>query len=513
MKKTIQFLKNEYWYGGAVNDGYLFPLSSEATYSIDLTFNETYNQINPLFVSNLGRYLWLEEGGTISFEKGVITVTAPQIHFDGTLGTLKTAFENARDKHFAPQGDVLPKQVFNPQCCSWIELFYDQEQQSILQYATEFAQVCKNRGIIIIDEGWQMDYGEWDFNLRRFPNPKQFVDQLHKLGFLVVVWTCPYISPDSGAFRELESKSLLITDDNGQLILAHWWNGYSAQLDLSKEETRNWLNDKFDYLQKEYGIDGFKLDGGDSQFLPKSYADGNMQNYYWADGVNAQIKELRACYKLAGKPVIQRLADKAHIWGVQKVEDETLPTGGYLRYGFSTLIPNVLTAGITGYAYCCPDMVGGGLWLDFFDKSKVDKELLIRSLQCSILMPLMQFSLALWKIDQINVSKITKDMLALRDEFLPYIYQLAQQSAQMGEPIARYMEYEFPHQGFEKVISQFMLGGKYLVAPVLEKGATTKQVKLPQGEWKDHFTGKVYQGGVTLDFDVNLESLLIFEKL
>lgn len=512
MKKIISFLKDEFWYGGAVNDGYIFPLSAHSDYKIDLVFNETYNQINPLYISSKGRYIWLEKAGHISFCDGKISINAEEIEIDSSSTTLKEAYLKARDNHFSPQGEMLPKQVFNPQCCSWMELFYNQEQESILQYARGFADVCKQRGIIIIDEGWQMDYGNWEFNLRRFSNPKQFVDELHNLGYLVLLWTCPYISPDSEAFRELEAKNLVLTDEKGELIISHWWNGYSALLDLTKPAAQDWINTKFQYLQDTYGIDGFKLDGGDGQFLPKWYKDANLQTYYWAESINAEIKELRACYKLAGRPIIQRLADKAHIWNVQRIKDEKLPTGGFLRYGFSAIIPNMLIAGITGYTYSCPDMVGGGLWLDF-DKSKTDKELLIRWLQASILMPLTQFSSALWKVEEMGVNKITKEMLDLREKFLPYIYGLAEKSITTAEPIMRYMEYDFPHQGLEEIISQFMLGDKYLIAPILEKGATLKKVYLPKGVWKDYYTEKKYIGGEAIEIPVDIHSLPIFEKI
>lgn len=37
----------------------------------------------------------------------------------------------------------------------------------------------------------------------------------------------------------------------------------------------------------------------------------------------------------------------------------------------------------------------------------------------------------------------------------------------------RYLEYEFPHSGFEKEVNAFMLGGDYLVVPAVQK--TQKQ--------------------------------------
>ena len=56
-----------------------------------------------------------------------------------------------------------------------------------------------------------------------------------------------------------------------------------------------------------------------------------------------------------------------------------------------------------------------------------------------------------------------------------------------------------------------MLGDKYLVAPMNEKG-TVRTVILPKGKWKDE-QGKVYKGGGTVRIEVPLERLPYFERL
>jgi alpha-glucosidase len=89
--------------------------------------------------------------------------------------------------------------------------------------------------------------------------------------------------------------------------------------------------------------------------------------------------------------------------------------------------------------------------------------------------------------------------------------ELAKQSALTGEPIVRHLEYAFPNEGFAECKDQFMLGDKYLVAPVVTP-ENTRMVKLPQGKWKDD-QGKIYKGGKTLLFDVPLNRLLYFEKM
>ncbi|VAW23213.1 hypothetical protein MNBD_BACTEROID01-1875 [hydrothermal vent metagenome] len=68
----------------------------------------------------------------------------------------------------------------------------------------------------MIDDNWQEDYGKWDFHPGRFPNPKGMMDSLHQMGFKVMVWICPFVSPDCDVAPMLEkgekSRKVLIPE-------------------------------------------------------------------------------------------------------------------------------------------------------------------------------------------------------------------------------------------------------------------------------------------------------------
>jgi alpha-glucosidase len=89
-----------------------------------------------------------------------------------------------------------------------------------------------------------------------------------------------------------------------------------------------------------------------------------------------------------------------------------------------------------------------------------------------------------------------------------FIYELAQKTAKEGEPIVRHLEYAFPKQGFESCDDQFMLGEKYLVTPMIEKG-TERAVRLPKGTWIDEL-GNKFEGSKTVKIQVPLERLPYF---
>ena len=56
----------------------------------------------------------------------------------------------------------------------------------------------------------------------------------------------------------------------------------------------------------------------------------------------------------------------------------------------------------------------------------------------------------------------------------------------------------------------FMLGDRYLVAPVVTQGAVTRTLRLPAGNWK-YLDGTVYGGG-EVTVAAPIEVLPYFEK-
>ena len=173
----------------------------------------------------------------------------------------------------------------------------------------------------------------------------------------------------------------------------------------------------------------------------------------------------------------------------------------------------MIAAGLLGYSYTCPDMIGGGQFKSFLniDPDKFDQKLIVRSAQIHALMPMMQFSVAPWRILSAENMEIIRKMAKLHEAMSSYILQCAKESAHAGEPIVRHMEYSFPNEGFAECKDQYMLGDKYLIAPVVTK-EDTRTVKLPQGQWKDDL-GKKHKGGQTISIDVPLERLPYFERM
>ncbi|MGL5348141.1 MAG: glycoside hydrolase family 31 protein [Peptostreptococcaceae bacterium] len=506
-KFIFEIKQDEYWYGPIVNDGVKYPIGKGDSYSINLDQHYSPNQVNPLLISTKGRYIWCDSGFKLSVSNDRIEILSykkePKLYECGT--TLKEAYLDACNKFFKPNGIVPPKAFFTkPQYNTWIELIYNQTQEGILNYARDIVKNNMPIGIIMIDDGWSDYYGKWDFNVGKFKNPKAMVDELHELGFKVMLWTCPFITPDTLEYRMLKDKKLLVMDKDGEPSIKRWWNGCSAVLDITNPEAIDWYNKQNQNIMDSYGVDGFKFDAGDAQFYSEEdvtyrKVDPNEHSELWAKlGCEYEYNEYRAAFKTAGLNLVQRLADKSHSWE---------------NNGVASLIPNQLTQGILGYAYTCPDMIGGGEYMSFLENSdKLDEELFVRYAQCAALMPMMQFSAAPWRVLGKDNFENCKKAANLHIEYADYIYELAKNTSLTGEPIVRFMEYEFPNQGLEKVTEQFMLGDKYLIAPVTKKGEEYKEVHIPKGIWRDIDKNEI-TGPKKIQVKTSLDKLDIYIKI
>ena len=127
-------------------------------------------------------------------------------------------------------------------------------------------------------------------------------------------------------------------------------------------------------------------------------------------------------------------------------------------------------------------------------------------------MPMMQFSVAPWRILDDEHHDAIKQSVTTRARYTDLIMELAEEAAQTGEPIVRSMEYVFPHAGFAEVQDQFMLGDDVLVAPVVESGATTRQVRLPEGRWRA-VDGTAHVGPREIEVEAGIDVLPYFERV
>jgi alpha-glucosidase (family GH31 glycosyl hydrolase) len=510
-KQIIPIEREEKWFGGTVDDGHVMPFADG--YSFNLYGNGKGNQSAPLLLSTKGRYVWSDQPFefTIKGNQLIVNKAIDRVAVVKAGKSLSDAFKAASKSKFSPTGQMPDSLLFfRPQYNTWIELVYNQNQEDILKYAHQIIDNGFPPGVLMIDDNWADYYGKFSFRKDRFTDAKQMIKELHKMGFKVMIWVCPFVSPDTEVFRALQEKKLLLMDGKGDKqmtwskashpALINWWNGYSAELDFSNPEALKWYKGQLNSMVVNYGLDGFKLDAGDMEYYPETSVPfkkvtPNEQSELWGNiGLSYPLNEYRAMWKRGGQPLVQRLRDKKHSWS-----------------DLQNLIPNMTASGLLGYQFTCPDMIGGGEYGSFIGLSNLDQDLVVRSAQCSALMPMMQFSVAPWRILDASHFQAVKKAVALRQKFTAYLMRTVHESAASGEPIVRNMEYEFPGQGLDAIKDQFMLGKSIMIAPMLEKGKGRK-ISFPAGNWRSE-SGDVFKGPMVRTIDVKLDELPVFRLM
>lgn len=495
----VQMLPGEHWWGCANYFGGQMPFTAETQLTIDLTRDNYANQYASFMTSDKGRVIWCDVQCRFEIAKGEITVTPSdrdaEVKVTNAGKTLREAFLFASRTYFPPSGKTPDLTFFKaPQYNTWIELTYHQNEKDILAYAQSMLDHGLPPGVLMIDDTWQLDYGTWEFDSRRFSDPKGMVEKLHKMGFKVILWVCPWVSMDSPAYRLLahgrdpntcvrQPIGGFYRDDAGRPVPITWWNGVSAMLDFTDPLGRGWFKGQLDRLVRDYGVDGFKLDGGALHRYvglkphEKDMSTAEQANGFAAFATQYPVCEYRHAWQLGGQPIVERLNDKN-------------PTWKDLR----ALVSDLLAGGLLGHCFMCPDMIGGGEWSKFLPGTPFDTEVYMRSAQVHALCGQMQFSASPWRVLDAADQKAIVSLVKMRQEkFAQKFADLAQECAITGEPMIRNLEYVYPGCGYAGIKDQFMMGDFLMVAPAMEKGMTERQVVIPAGKWRAD-DGQVIEG-------------------
>ena len=532
-QKVVDILPGECWYGGEMKAGSRQPFSAETEREVrDLRYNHGSgiggNAAAPLLLSSKGRYLWCERPIWYRIERGRIFIgSAPAIANTvlgcrndsdeivlGTAGsTLREAFLHCSRRYFPPKGHPDLAWFRNPIVNTWASLTYFPTAKGCLELARGFKDMGMSPGVFMVDHGWhEFSFGSWDFHRGRFPDPKGFVDEIKSLGYSdVILWFDCHVTTDSLVFRELRKKKFLQRRADGFFMPSHWWAGDATVVDCMNPGGYGWARAQLKRLIADYGVDGFFFDAGDPGNYFDCYKadDPGCQPVYWIDGAvpadcswayqhlgtEVPLQQHRSLWKHGGYPLKLTECDKPPTF---KALHECVADG--------------LVAGLLGYPFVDFDMVGGGLVGGMKDSRViVNQEQFVRSMQVQCLSPMVQLSIPPWKALDGKYLAAFKAVLGIRRKWTPYIVETARKSGEAGEPMMRSMEYSFPGNGYGKVMDQFMMGDRLLVAPQMDEGAVERAVEIPPGTWRAD-DGTEYVGPCRITVRTPLGRLPHFEK-
>ncbi len=412
-----------------------------------------------------------------------------------------TAYEKLVE-HFGHPTETPPESLFEkPTWTTWARYKTAIDQEVVLQYADDIIKNDYPYNVMEIDDRWQVYYGDLNFDPKRFPNPKQMIDELHIKGFKVTTWVIPFLDPESQAFADGAKNGWLVRQTDGSPYLVEWWQGHGGLLDVTNPSAVEWFFERLGRLQIESGLDGFKFDAGEACFLPsdavthqKINPNDYTQIYVDAVAKHYRLTEVRSGWKNQRAPIFFRQWDKTTSWGLDN--------------GLHSVLTGILALGMAGYPFVLPDMIGGNEY-----EEKADAEMMIRWTQLNALLPAMQFSLPPWEYGE-ESAELCRRYAKLHAEYAPRILALAEKNTQTGMPIIRPI-FWLDASNEEALIcdDEFLLGEDILVAPALFPQMRQRDIIFPPGNWQDHWTKQIFRGPVRIrDYPVSLEILPFFER-
>ena len=358
--------------------------------------------------------------------------------------------------------------------------------------------------------GWNTHNGEYSWNPANFPNPKAMIDELHALNFKIVLHTVIEGSRITGKVSDPCTAEPI---PPGRLPNNQWppdrsvpcyWTSHKPLFDL--------------------GVDGFWPDQGDGYDAPSRLARIRM---YWEGSQMWRPNERPFALHRNGYAGMQRYG--AFLWSGDVYSTwETLKTH----------VPVAINTSLSGIPYWGTD-IGG-----FVPTADYTGELHVRWFQFGALNPLFRslgrtWQLRLpwgWNLGTVGVSEIAnytggamdppeselrntnvepicRKYLELRYGLMPYLYSAIRECTQTGMPIIRAMWLHYPDDRVAVARGdQYLWGRDILVAPVVEKGATSRRLYLPRGLWYDFWTEVSVQGGREFERPVDLETMPLFVR-
>ena len=404
-------------------------------------------------------------------------------------------------------------------------MFYTELERDVDQAILEFVDRCEANDIPFDMFGMASGYTcmpngkryQFHWNDAKFPDPAAFMAKMKARGVAVTPNVKPGILTTHPDYDEFAQAGAFVRDETGERPeLERFWGGFASFPDFTNPAAREVWERHMTEALLDNGIEGIWDDNCEFD-IPNSAAvveaDGGRTTVEGMKPVLANMMAYTAHHALAQAHPDTRpfIISRAGFAGIQRYA-QTWAGDNYtcwktLKYN----IPTILNMGLSGAANHGCD-IGG--WFG----PAPEPELLVRWFQEGVFMPRFMTN------SSNNDNSVTEPFMyprytpyishavKLRYALAPAMYSLLREASVKGSPVMRPLVYEFPDdpncwdENFE-----FMFGSSLLVANVLEKGATEKNVYLPAGTaWYDFRAHERYEGGQTITVPVDLDSIPMF---
>jgi hypothetical protein len=336
---------------------------------------------------------------------------------------------------------------------------------------------------VVIPPGWA--FGLIASNSGSGENSNQILDQLSSLNISpdAVVYTAGSGFPlrENGVYRGM----MLYEENNqevnhGNVLDNKYWDLAERFTTGGYHFAKLWPGAGYSVIKETFNL--FLKEGLKDH--RRAFVISGLENSFMPE-----MKEYPVIWpSLADLDILGFIDDEMHIFGLK----ETI--GMVANPAMSTYEIPFLLLNIGGY---------------YRDISLMDEEEIIRWFQFLSFYTMMYLQSGDSDVSDVILSLSAEcqnhvsNLLGHRSQLYPYLYSLAHLVRPTGVK---------PVRGSAEHPTQFWLGNSFLVAPVYLRGASERELFLPEGIWYDYWDGTRYQGGETITVDSPINMIPVFVK-
>lgn len=395
------------------------------------------------------------------------------------------------------------------QQCRWS---YETEDR-VKEVANEFRQRKIPCDVIYLDIHYMEKYRVFTWDEENFSDPENLLKTLQNQGFSTITIVDPgvaiandYIPHDEG----LEQEGFFLKSKNGEYIIRKVWPGEVYHPDFTSKTNREiWGKWQADSLLKA-GISGIWNDMNEPAIFATTTEA--ITEDYPADALhddNGHYRSHKEIHNIYGMTMAQASTEGQKAFAPERRPMTVTRSGwaGVQRYSsvwtgdnrssFACMGLDIhlnLHLGMSGVPFVGCD-IGGFI-------GNATPELFARWMEWGVLQPFCRAHTQLdskdhepWAFGP-EVEAISRRLIELRYQLLPYLYTQFVDSSETGLPINRPLVLDYPRDATVGSIgNQFLLGPDIMIAPVLEAGIDHRSVYLPAGEWIHFFSNQRQEGG------------------
>lgn len=380
---------------------------------------------------------------------------------------------------------------------SKMSYFSADETRSVVSKMREHKFPCD---VIHIDTGWfKTDWKcEWEFNKETFPDPEAYFKEMESNGIKISLWQLPCIARDTLHYKTAVKNRYIAPKSESVALSSNFSDvEFDGNIDFSNPEAVSWYKSLLERLLK-MGAAVIKTDFGE---VIEEDAD------YWG----MPYKNLHNLYALLYQKAAYEISEKVKgstdcmIWaragwvGCQRYPVHWSGDCACSWDGMAGSLRGGLHLGLSGFAFWSHD-VPGFQGVPSFMNSRPPDDLYVRWTQLGVFTSHLRYhgTTAREPYEYPEIADIVRKWLNLRYALIPYLANEGTKAVRTGYPVLRALI--FHHQDDMQcwnIDDEFYCGDSFLVAPVMNSD-NVRDVYLPEGNWTDFWSGKVFKGGVWL---------------